>query len=77
MKGKFDNVLKIYECKLFGDRDKTGDHIIIECKKQSQKKYKSISDWMVKAIHWVLCKRQKFHYTDQMTNTQTKICSRK
>ena len=46
--------------RLCGDRDKTTNHIISKCSKLAQKAYKIRQDWMVKVIHWELCKKLKF-----------------
>ena len=48
-----------------GDRDKTGYHIITECSKLSQKKYKIWHDWMGVVMHWKLCKGLKFDHPDK------------
>ena len=45
---------------IYGDRDKTINHITSKCSKLAQKKYKTRDDWVEKVIHWELCKRLKF-----------------
>ena len=35
-----------------GDRNETINHIISECNKLAQKKYKTRHDWMGKVFHW-------------------------
>ena len=37
------------------DRDETINHIISECSKLAQEKYKTRYDWMNKVIHWEMC----------------------
>ena len=39
---------------LCGDRDETINHIISECSKLAQKKYKTRHDWEDKVIYWEL-----------------------
>ena len=48
-----------------GDRDKTINHIS-ECSKLAQKEYKAKHDWVGKVIHWELCKKFKFDYTNKL-----------
>ena len=48
------------KCRLCGDRDKTINHIINECSKLAQKKYKTRHDWVDKVIHREMCKKFKF-----------------
>ena len=50
--------------RLCSDRDETINHIISECSKLAQKEYKTRHDWVGKVIHWELCKKLKFDYTD-------------
>ena len=49
--------------RLCGDRDKTINHVISECRKLRQKQYKTRYDWMERVIHWELCKKLKFNQT--------------
>ena len=44
---------------------KTINHIIRECSKLAQKEYKTRHDWVVKVIHWELCKKSKFEHTNK------------
>ena len=44
------------------DRDETINHIIRECSKVVQRKYKNRHGWLGKGIHRELCK--KFEFTD-------------
>ena len=46
-------------CRLCGDTEKTINHIISECSKLVQREYKTRHDWVVKVIHWELCKKKK------------------
>ena len=46
-----------------GDIDETINHIINECSKLVQKKYKTRYDWVGKVNHWELCKKISFDYT--------------
>ena len=46
---------------------------ISEYGKLAQKEYKSRHDWVVKVIHWELCKRLNFEKTGKLRN-QRKSC---
>ena len=41
------------------------NHIINECSKLAQKVYKTKNEWVVKVIHWELCKRFKFDHMNK------------
>ena len=41
--------------KLCGNKDEVINHLIRECRKLSQKEYKTRHDWVEKLIHWELC----------------------
>ncbi len=45
--------------RLSDDRDETIYHIISKCGKLAQKEYKNRHEWVVKVIHWELCKKFK------------------
>ena len=51
--------------RLCSERDETINDIISECSKLAQKEYKTIHDWGGKMIHWELCKKLKFDYTNK------------
>ena len=53
------------KCKLCGDRDETINHIICECSKLAQKKYKTRHDLVGKVIQWKICKKFKFGLTNK------------
>ena len=53
------------KCRLCEVRDETVNHIISKCCKITQKEYMSRYDWVEKVIHWELCKRLRFDYTDK------------
>ena len=53
------------KCRLCDDRDETINHIISECSKLAQKEYKTRQDLMDKGIHWEMCKKFKFDYTNK------------
>ena len=53
------------KCRLYGDEDEAITYIISECYKLAQTEYKAKRDWFGKAIHWKLCKKFKFAYTNQ------------
>ena len=47
------------------DRDETINHIISECSKLTQKEYTTRHNWVGKVIHWEMCKKFKFDYTNK------------
>ena len=53
------------KCRSCCDRYKTINHIISECSKLTQKDYKTRRNWVVKAIHWELCKKFKSEHTNK------------
>ena len=44
-------------------KDETVNHMVNECSKLAQKKYKGRLDWVRKVNNWELCKRLKFDHT--------------
>ena len=42
---------------MFKEGDESVTHIINQCKKLSQKEYKTRDDNVAKAVHWELCKK--------------------
>ena len=65
IKARIDKTQQNSKCRLFGDRDETINHIIIECSKLAQKEYKARHDWMGKVIHWEMCKKFKFDHANK------------
>ena len=65
IKARIDKTQQNSNCWLCGDRDETINHIISECSKSAQKEYKSRHDWVGKMIHWEMCKKFKFDYTNK------------
>ena len=53
------------KCRLCGDRDKTINHIISECSKLAQNKYKTRYDRVGKVIHREMRKKFKFDHTNK------------
>ena len=53
---------------LFVDRAETINHIISECGKLAQNKYKTGHDWFGKVISQELCEKFKFDYMNNMYN---------
>ena len=41
--------------------DETITHIISECPKLLQREYKRRHDWMVKIVHWDVCRKKGFN----------------
>ena len=66
IKARIDKTQQNSECRLFGDRDETINHMISECSKLAQKKYKTRHDWVGKVIHWEMCKKLKFDYRNKL-----------
>ena len=52
-------------CSLYSERDETINNIISEYSKSAQKEYKTRHDWVVKVIHWELCKKLEFDHTNE------------
>ena len=59
IKARIDKTQQNSRCRLCGDRDVTINHIISECSKLVQKKYKTRHEWVGKGINWKLCKKLK------------------
>ena len=53
------------KCRLCVDRDETINHIISECSKLAQKEYQTRHDRVDKVIHWEMCKKFNFDYTNK------------
>ena len=60
IKAKINNMQQNSKCRLCRERDETINHIVSECSKQTQKKYKTRHDWVGKVIYWELCKILNF-----------------
>ena len=65
IKARIDKTQQNSKCRLCGDRDETINHIISECSKLAQKDNKTRHDWVGKVIHWEMCKKCKFDYTNK------------
>ena len=65
IKARIDKTQKNIKCRLCGDRDETINHIISECRKLAQRKYKARHDWVSKVIHWEMCKKFKLDHTNK------------
>ena len=65
IKARIDKTQQNSKSRLCSDRDETINHIISECSKLSQKKYKAWHDWVGKVIHWEMCKKFKFDHTNK------------
>ena len=65
VKARIDKTQQNSKYRLCSDKDETINHIISECSKLAQKKYKTKYDWVGKVIHWEMCKKFKFNHTDQ------------
>ena len=73
IKAMIDKTQQNSKCRLCGDREESINHIINECSKLAQKKYKARHDWVGKVIHWEMCKKFKFDHANkcqQMPTTQ-------
>ena len=60
------------KCRLWEERDETVNHIR-KCSKLIQKAYKTKPDWVVKVIHWELCKRLTSDHNYQMVYLSLRI----
>ena len=65
IKARIDKTQQNSKCRVCDDRDETINHIISECTKLAQKEYKTRHDWLGKVIHWEMCKKFKFDYTNE------------
>ena len=65
IKARIDKTQQNSKCRLCGERDETINHIISECSKLAQKEYKARHDWFGKVIHWEMCKKFQFDYTNK------------
>ena len=63
--GKIDKTQQNSKCRLCGDRDETINHIISECSKLAQKKYKARHDCVGKMIHWEMCRKFQVDHTNK------------
>ena len=76
IKVRIDRTQQNNRSRLCGDRDETINHIISECSKLAQKEYKTRHDWVVKGIHWELCKRLNFDQTNKLYMHKTESVPR-
>ena len=65
IKARIDKTQQNSKCRLCGDKEETINHIISECSKLAQKKYKGRYDWVGKVIHWEMHKKFKFDHTNK------------
>ena len=64
IKARIDKTQQNSKCRLCGDRDETINHKISECNKLAQKEYKVRHDWVIKVIHWEMCRKFQFDHTN-------------
>ena len=60
IKARIDKTQQNSKCKLCGN-----NHIISECSKLAQTRYKARNDWVGKVIHWEMYKKFKFDHTNK------------
>ena len=65
IKARIDKTQQNSKCSQCGDRDEMINHIISECGKWVQNEYKARHVWVGKVIHWEMCKKFKFDYTNK------------
>ena len=65
IKARIDKTQRNRKCRLCSDRDETINYVICECRKLSQKEYKTRHDWVGTVTHWVMCKKFKFDLTNK------------
>ena len=63
IKARIDKTQQSSKCRLCGDWDEMINHIISECNKLAQKKYKAIHDWFGKVIYWEMCRKFQSDHT--------------
>ena len=63
IKANIDKTQQYSKCRLCGDRDETVNHVLKECSKLAQRKYKTRHNWVGKVIHWEVCKKLNFDHT--------------
>ena len=73
MKAKIENTLENGKCMLCGDRDETVNHIISECSKQAQRRWKTRYDCVGKVIHSEFCKRLKSDHTIKWSMIKARV----
>jgi len=59
VKNKIDKTWENPFCRMCGEKGKTVQRLICECKKLEQSEYKRRHDTVAKLVHWKLCKK---HY---------------
>ena len=64
IKARIDKTQQNSKCRQCGDRHETINHIISECSKLAQRVYKARHDLVGKVIHWEMCKKFRFDYTN-------------
>ena len=65
IKARIEKTQQNCKCRLCGDGNETINHIISEFSKLAQREYKARHDWVGKVIHWEMCKKFKFEYTNK------------
>ena len=65
IKARIDKTQQNSRFRLYGERDDIINHILSECSKLARKEYKTRHDWVSMLIHWELCKKLKFDYTNK------------
>ena len=65
VKARIDKMQQNSRFRVCNDTDKMINHIIRKCSKLAPKEYKTRHDWVGKVIHWELCKKFQFDYTNK------------
>ena len=65
VKAQLDKTRQNSRSRLWGDKDKTINHIISECTNLAPKVYKTRYEWVDKEIYWLLSKKLKFYHTNK------------
>ena len=60
IKARTDKTQQNGRCRLYGDRDKTINHMMSECRKLVQIEYKTRHKWVGMVIQWELCNKFQF-----------------
>ena len=67
-KNKTDKTLENPLCRMCGEKEETVQHIIYECKKQTQREYKRRHDTVAKLVHWKLCEKHNLERKEKWSD---------
>ena len=73
VKYHIDKTVESPLCRLCGEKGESVNHIVCECKKLAQRKYKQRHDNVAKVVHWKLCEKYHLEKKDKCTNTRLTV----